>query len=608
MYQILHRFRALTLVFVLLLLVVSLFTWSQLAAQTSEPEQFEESAPVLTDSMRDFLANRAANKEEGEMPEAMSATPCVSGMAGPYACENVDLMNFMPLSAFNATLANDIWGWTDPMDEKEYVLLGLNNGTAFVDITDPENPVYLGKLPTQTSSSTWRDIKVYNNYAFIVSEASNHGMQVFDLTELRSVVSPPVTFSTAAHYSDFGHAHNIVINEDSGYAYGVGTGTCSGGLHMVNIQNPLMPTNAGCYSGDGYTHDAQCVIYSGPDADYTGAEVCFNSNEDTLTIVDVTNKAAPALISRTGYAGSAYTHQGWLAWDQRYFLLDDEEDEAQNGHNTYTYIWDLLDLDNPQLMGHYTGPNPSIDHNLYIIGNHAYESNYTSGLQILDVSHVANANLQQIAFFDSYAPNNNTSFYGSWSNYPYYNSGVVAVTGIDEGLYILKPTIDIGVLERDKDVIEETVTMGDVVTNTLTVSNTGTISFTFTTSESADWADVSPAGGTLEPGQSMALSVVFDSSATIGSGTYTTPLSFVGSFGNVPGDVDLVLHVEDAPGDTYYSYFPAVFGVNGGNVNATHSAETSSLWLLPLIGTTAVVGIGRGKKRFSNHREVTDHK
>ena len=66
------------------------------------------------------------------------------------------------------------------------------------------NPVYLGKLPTHTSSTTWRDVKVYNNYAFIVSEAGGHGMQVFDLTRLRDVANPPETFTEDAHYDGFG--------------------------------------------------------------------------------------------------------------------------------------------------------------------------------------------------------------------------------------------------------------------------------------------------------------------------------------------------------------------------------------------------------------------
>ena len=137
----------------------------------------------------------------------------------------------MPLADIGGGNGNDIWGWTDSQTNKEYAIMGRTTGTAFVDISDPENPVYLGNLPTHTANSSWRDIKVYNNHAFIVSEASGHGMQIFDLSQLGTVGSPPVTFSNTAHYSDFGNAHNIVINEDSGFAYAVGTSTCSGGLH-----------------------------------------------------------------------------------------------------------------------------------------------------------------------------------------------------------------------------------------------------------------------------------------------------------------------------------------------------------------------------------------
>ena len=1002
MYDELRRIRPLTFVGLALLVFVLLGGGREIFAQDDEPERPDESAEETLQMMQAFLADR----EEGQIPERMGATPCVGGTAGPYPCNNIDLNAFMPLSDFSAGSSNDIWGWTDPLDGKEYALLGLDNGTAFVDVTDPDNPVYLGKLPTHTSSSSWRDVKVYSNYAFVVSEAGGHGMQVFDLTELRSVVSPPVTFSNSAHYNGFGNAHNVAINEDSGYAYGVGTGTCSGGLHMVNIQNPLMPTNAGCFSDDGYTHDAQCVNYIGPDPDYAGAELCFNSNTDTLTIVDVTDKMNPVEISRTGYSGSGYTHQGWLLDGHRYFLLDDEADESSFGHNTRTYIWDLADLDNPILLGNYTGPNPSIDHNLYIVGDNAFESNYTSGLQILDISDVGNANLTQIAYFDTYPGNNSASFNGSWSNYPYFESGTVVVTGIDEGLFILSPilapdfslqagdddlavcnngsdslTLDliarngytgtvtlsasglpvgatpsfspnpvmppatsaltvtvsgvsaddypfsitgsdlplshtvgatlhvndatpglatlssppdgatdvdvvpllawtaasqaasyyieiatdagftnvvysatvsttthqisavlepetsyfwhvqavnicgagsftapfsfttreippillvddddndpdvlsyytaaldglgldydiwdtgnsdnepslgllapytvtiwftgdefggaagpggssesalgnwldsgncyfissqdyrfdrgqtpfmsdylgvgsssddngnyssltgqgsvfggmgpytlsypftdyadiispgasaelafdgnngndaavnkdngtyrtvffgfpleaisgaanrqavleailiwcgqdvelVATLERDLDEIEETVTMGETVTRTLTVSNTGNISLTFTTSESADWAEVSPSGGALNPGQAMALSVSFDSAMTAGAGTYTTALSFNGTYDNSPGDVNLILHVAEPPQVTYYSYVPLMVGDGGG---ANGGAAVS--WLLPLIGTVLAVRIGRGRKQVSNRQEASD--
>ena len=368
---------------------------------------------------------------------AQAQIPCSGGSAAGYPCDGIDLMSFTPLSAMSSSMANDIWGWTSPNTGSEYVLLGLSDGTAFFNIDDPVNPVYLGKLPTHTSSSQWRDIKTYDNHAFIVSEAGSHGMQVFDLTQLDGVTSPQ-TWSNTAHLNYFGSAHNIVINEGSGYAYAVGAGPCSGGLVSVDISTPSNPTFTGCFSSDGYTHDAQCVNYIGPDPQYQGKEICFNSNENTLTIVDVTDKSDMTQISRTPYSGSRYTHQGWLTEDHEYFLMNDELDESGNGHNTRTYIWDLRDLDNPVFLGSYTAPVASIDHNLYIKDNLAYCSNYSSGLRVLNIANIAAGNLSEFAYFDTYTSSNGANFNGTWSNYPYFDSGVIAVSGIDEGLFLLR--------------------------------------------------------------------------------------------------------------------------------------------------------------------------
>ena len=373
-------------------------------------------------------------------PLRAQESDCISGDAGGYPCASVDLKAFMSITDMGgtqSTAANDIWGWTDQVSGKEYALVGLSTGTAFVDITAPAQPVYLGSLATHTFSSSWRDIKVYDDHAFIVSEAFNHGMQVFDLKQLTNVVSPPVDFSETAHYDDFGRAHNIVINEGSGFAYAVGSSSCAGGLHMIDISTPATPVFAGCFSSDGYTHDAQCVMYSGPDADYNGREICINSNEDTITIVDVTNKSAPVQIAREGYPNSAYVHQGWFTEDQRYFYQDDELDE--NGGNTRTLIWDLDDLDDPFLAEEYFGSTEAIDHNLYIKGNFAYESNYTAGLRILDISDPLNP--VEVGYFDTYPSSNATSFNGAWSSYPFFASGHVIINSIEDGLFIVKPDI-----------------------------------------------------------------------------------------------------------------------------------------------------------------------
>jgi choice-of-anchor B domain-containing protein len=374
-------------------------------------------------------------------------TPCVAGNAGGFACNKVDLHANVPLADLSAGAdnGNDIWGWTDPVTHTEYALVGLDNGTAFVDLSQPDHPVVIGHLPTQSSNSLWRDMKVYADHAFIVSEAADHGMQVFDLTRLRDVATPPAAFTADAVYDGFGRAHNVAINEDSGFAYAVGsrqgTTQCNSGLHMIDISTPTQPVFAGCYSDDGYTHDTQCVNYTGPDADFSGREICFSSNEDTLTIVDVTVKSAPALLSRTGYSGSAYTHQGWLTPDQRWFLVDDELDETNFGHNTRTYVWDITDLTAPQQSFAYTGPVGSIDHNLYIRDHYAYLSNYRSGLRIVDLAGIDQSQIEEAAFFDTYPENDTTGFDGAWSNYPFFESGLVVIGDINRGLFVVEPQL-----------------------------------------------------------------------------------------------------------------------------------------------------------------------
>ncbi|MEM7186695.1 MAG: choice-of-anchor B family protein [Bacteroidota bacterium] len=376
---------------------------------------------------------------------SVAQTPCVNGSAGGFPCEGYDLMSFIPWTDFNSTNANDSWGWVDPQDGAEYALVGMRDGVVFVDITDPVNPEYLGKLPTHTNSSLWRDVKVYNNYAFVVSEASGHGMQVFDLTRLRNVTNAPVIFTEDAHYAGFGNAHNIVINESEGYAYGVGTSTFSGGAHFVDISDPLNPVAAGGFSAEDYTHDAQVVTYTGPDTDYTGREIYVGSNEDKVVIVDVTDKGNPQTISTIGYSNIAYTHQGWLTDDQTKFILGDEIDELNFGFNTRTVIFDVSDLDNPAFDFEYFGPTPATDHNGYVDGDLFYLANYEAGLRVIDISDIDNGNMNEIGYFDVYQAGNTAGYDGAWNVYPYFPSGNILISSLkfgDEnylgGMYIVR--------------------------------------------------------------------------------------------------------------------------------------------------------------------------
>ena len=214
---------------------------------------------------------------------------------------------------------------------------------------------------------------------------------------------------------------------------------------MIDIRSPKNPEFVGCFQDmstgrqrTGYSHDAQCVVYHGPDEDYQGREICLGANETALSIADVTDKDAPVAVAMASYPNVAYSHQGWLSEDHAFFYMGDELDEGGgNVETTRTLIWDLRDLDDPVLAAEYMADTKATDHNLYILGNTMYQSNYTSGLRVLDISDRTNP--VPVGFFDTVPYGGDTAqMDGSWSNYPYFDSGIVVVTSQNEGLFLVR--------------------------------------------------------------------------------------------------------------------------------------------------------------------------
>ena len=213
---------------------------------------------------------------------------------------------------------------------------------------------------------------------------------------------------------------------------------------MIQIEEPTEPTFAGCFADTstgrrktGYSHDAQCLVYDGPDTEHTGKEICIGSNEDAISIADVTDKANPIALSTGSYPSIGYAHQGWVTEDHRYFYLGDELDELQTEFpGTRTMIFDITDLDDPILVKEHFGESTASDHNIYIVDNLMYQSNYNSGLRILDVSNPEDPT--EVGFIDTVPYAEGPSMGGSWSNYPYFASGTIIVTSGNEGLFMVK--------------------------------------------------------------------------------------------------------------------------------------------------------------------------
>ncbi len=278
-------------------------------------------------------------------------------------------------------------------------------------------------------------------------------MQIFDLTRLRTMKPQPNGLPQKVEadfiYRNVNSVHDIVINEESGFAYPVGSSaggtTCGGGLHMMDIREPKNPKFVGCFADTetgrqrtGYIHDAQCVNYKGPDKRYKGHEICIGSNEIAISIQDVTDKAAPKVISRATYPKVGYTHQGWLTEDHRYFYMDDETDETGNMvEKTRTLIFDFIDLENPKLVKEHMGVEAASDHNQYVKGDLLYQANYRSGVRVLSIKDPTNP--KEVAFFDTdpFRPNT-AGFNGAWNVFPFFKSGTIIVSSIEQGLFMLR--------------------------------------------------------------------------------------------------------------------------------------------------------------------------
>jgi choice-of-anchor B domain-containing protein len=388
-----------------------------------------------------------------------------TGPGTPYGglsstSSNMTLLSQVPLTQMGGTSTTDgssLYAWVDPLTNREYALMGRSNGTAVIDVTNPTQPKYVANVPSAGGSTLWREPKVYQNTMYVGVDGTTHRMQIVDLTQVRNYTGTPLTLSYGTYSSPttVTRIHTLAINKDSGYLYLSGTNLNSGAPHIVDVRNPNAPVAAGNVPGgtgfDGYSHEAQVVMYNGPDVAHRGKEIMISSNGkqggvDTLSVVNVSNKSAPTRIASKTYSQAGYIHQGWFTEDQRYFFQNDELDEPGVGR-TRTHLWDMSDLDNPVYKGFYQHQGSSIDHNLYVKGNYLYEANYTTGVRVFKIGNLESGTpsewLTEVAFYDTYAPSDGATFNGAWNVYPYLPSGNILVSDIDGGLFVLRADLPV---------------------------------------------------------------------------------------------------------------------------------------------------------------------
>jgi choice-of-anchor B domain-containing protein len=325
-----------------------------------------------------------------------------------------------------------------------------------------------------------------------VTEALNTGIQVIDLanidnhqvTLVRTVTSP-------------GRTHTLSIDLDSGFLYTNGSRNGTGTTMCFSLATPSNPVRVGASTMTSvYQHDSRPITYtSGP---YAGRQILFGSGEGRgVEIWDVTDKNNPFLVVRRSYPQVGYCHQSWLDPERKYMYVNDELDENNFGVMTRTLVFDVSDITNPILVGTFGNGLPVIDHNLYWHKGFVFESNYTSGVRIYNTN-LDKINPPESGWFDTRPENNNVSFNGTWSNYPFLPSGILLVCDINRGLFVLDPS---GAMETP------------ALVNNMTI-NTGTqFSGNLVSLEEIDSNELVLRGGFVFSASQPAIDVVFESTA-----------------------------------------------------------------------------------------------
>jgi len=412
-------------------------------------------APTREETQR--MRTLAAKVTASEKSHAVAA--CVGGQAAGFPCERVSLLSHFSLQQLQPASSRgaDLWGYTDLNTGREYVVMGLNNGVAVVDITDPQAPQQVSYA--YGSSTTWREVTIYQRYdaaakrwrayAYITADNAPDYLMLLDLSGL------PNSAEHVNYASDFRSAHtDYLLNAD--YTYGIpesaagaqlvisGTSaTNAGNYRLYSLAQPRTPSLLST-GNRGYAHDvasfgiadarkAQCP--NGAAA--AKCQVLADFNETTIDFWDVTLPSAPTFLSSRSYAGAQYVHSGWWTEDGRYLFAHDELDEQRGSLPTIVRVFDMTALANPLLASSWTDPGPTqaIDHNGYVRGNRYYMAHYAKGLTVLDITTPTSPT--RIGSFDTYPASDQQSFVAAWGAYPFFASGTVAIADINSGLYLL---------------------------------------------------------------------------------------------------------------------------------------------------------------------------
>ena len=369
----------------------------------------------------------------------LCALVAVSGLAAAqYPRDGVRFLSQVALNQFpgSPTSGAAINGYTSASG-REYATIGVRNGTAIVEITNPTLPVVRAHIPGP--SSLWHENVVLGDYCYSVTEGGG-GIQIIDLRNIDFGVATLV--STYAG-NGLDNVHTIQADPIRNRLYANGSNR---GFVVLDASNPTSLVEVGRWTTK-YVHD--CVIRnftSGPNAGKQIAYLCCGTSG--LYIVDITNPASMVqkgiLNYYPGQGGNFYCHSGSLTPDGRYLMVNDEFDENKSiTPSCTTVVVDVADINAPTVANRFTSGIDTIDHNSHLRNGYLFLSAYKAGVRVYDAR--TPPALSEVGYFDSFPSGTDDQGYeGDWGVFAGFASGNIVISDMNRGLFVLDPSEAIG--------------------------------------------------------------------------------------------------------------------------------------------------------------------
>jgi choice-of-anchor B domain-containing protein len=335
---------------------------------------------------------------------------------------NMTQLSNLNYQSLHNTELNDIWGYVD-VAGNEYALVGTVKGTSIVNVTNPTSPVEVFWKPGM--NSIWRDLKTWEKYAYVTTEAAQ-GLLIINMSTMPASFALPTAFYNGPSGNSWSSAHNLFIDEN-GYAYIFGANRGNGGVIILDVHtNPMAPVEVGFFD-NWYAHDG----YVRNDTLYAA-----HVSDGFISVVDVSVKSNPVLLG-TKVTPNSFAHNVWGSADGNYAFTTDEKPGAFIAAYDVSNPANIVEVDRIQ-----SSPGSAvIPHNSHVLGDFLVTSYYRDGITVHDISRPNN--LVEVGHFDT-SPFSGNGFNGCWGAYPYLPSGNVLGSDIERGLFVLGVTYQKG--------------------------------------------------------------------------------------------------------------------------------------------------------------------